>query len=138
VHVCIRLGVELLGGVGSGTVPYPISCEDSVLSQPVGCRMVVISIRAVIFIRAIQFCILFVWYSMDVREEVDSPKFTRSMVLIAFWWRKHKNDMNKRNEHDDFTFQPSMHSINCDRLIHKVFFSSFQIWNSTILFILEG
>ena len=62
--------MELPGGVGSGTVSYPISCENSVLSQPVGCRMVVISIRAVIFIRAIQLCILFVRYSLDVREDV--------------------------------------------------------------------
>ena len=71
MHVCMRLGVELLGGVGSGTISCPISCEkNSVLSQPVGCRMDVISIRAVTIVRAIQLCILFMRCSRDVREDV--------------------------------------------------------------------
>ena len=70
MHVCIRLGMELRGGVRSGTISYPISCGNSVLSRPVGCRMVVISIRAVIFIRTIQSCILFVRCSLEVWEDV--------------------------------------------------------------------
>ena len=56
--------MELLGGVRSGTVSYPISEENSVLSRPVGCRMVVISIRTM------QLCILFVRCSLDVQEDV--------------------------------------------------------------------
>ena len=74
MHVCIRPGMELLGGVGSGTVAYPILCGNSVLSQPVGCWRVVISVRAVTIVRAVQLCILFVRCLRDVREDVRKKR----------------------------------------------------------------